>query len=260
MTMKKYNYSFMTIIALIMSIISFSSCKKRSFDELNAEHKAKKSAIEKKLTKKYCYDVTKTALGQKFSRIDTIIITKYSTHANNVGKWDEVSYPSAYIRTDGKVKGIINNQEGTFSYWFETNIKTENIDAKIFDVESMFAKDQDGDYVIAKNGINDDSAEQLKEKKKKSQVDREYAKTLEITIDGIKVSYLSKDDSDGYTVLNYFSDKKLSDNQIRKVGKKIKLKYFYVMFSAKGDNDYAYYLYGEDVIKHRNPNNRHLYN
>lgn len=251
--------SLLAIIAITISIISLEGCKKKSFDELNAEHNAKRNAIEKKLTKRYCYDITKIALGQKFSRIDTIYIIKYSTHANNAGKWTDVSYPTAYVRTDGKVKGRINDQEGTFTYWFETNIDVENIDSKIFQVESMFAEDKDGDHVIAKYGIHDSSAEELKKDKIKKQAGREYAKQYEVTVDGIKVRFLSKDDEPEGSYLNYYSEKKLSDSQIRKVGKKIKMKYFMVKFSAKDDSDYAYYLLNEDIIKHRNPNNRHLY-
>ena len=52
MNMRNFNYTMMTIIVMMMSIILFSSCKK-SFAELNAEHEAKRSAIEKKLTKKF---------------------------------------------------------------------------------------------------------------------------------------------------------------------------------------------------------------
>ena len=165
----------------------------------------------------------------------------------------------AYVRTDGKVKGKIYDQEGTFTYWFETHIDKNDIEAKIFKVESLFAKDKDGDQIIAKYGIHDLSAEEYKKNKQESIERRAYAKQYEVTVDGIKVSFLSKDEEPEGAYLNYYSEKKLSDNQIRKVGKKIKMKYFMVKFSAKDDSDYAYYLLDDDIIKHKNPNNRHLY-
>ena len=257
--MKKKFIYLLAFFALLMSSGTLTSCKhKKSGKELIAEREANRRSIQKELTKKYVYDVTKIALSEKFSKIDTIIITKYDCHPDNIGEWADASY-RAYVRTDGKVIGSINNQEGTFTYWFETHIDKKDIDAKIFNVESMFAEDQDGYHVICKYGIHDYTAEELKKENEKKKAGREYAKQYEVSVDGIKVRYLSKNDEPEGTYLNYYSDKRLSDSQIRRVGKKIKIKYFLVKFSAKGDSDYAYYLFDEDIIKHRNPNNRHLY-
>lgn len=249
MSMRKAINSLLRIIVIMISIISLGSCKKKSFAELNAEHIAKRNAIEKKLTKRYCYDITKMALGQKFSRIDTIIITKYSTHANNDGEWKDVSYPSAYVRTDGKVKGKIYEQEGTFTYWFETNIKTENIDSKLFEVMSMFAKDQDGYHVIYNDGINDYTVEELKKENENVQAGREYAKKMEIIIDGIKVYFCKKSDLGRVTGLYYDSDKKLSSNQMKRAVKKIQIDFDFVEFSLKGKS-YAYYDRGGDYVSY----------
>ena len=248
MNMRNFNYTMMTIIVMMMSIILFSSCKK-SFAELNAEHEAKRSAIEKKLTKKYCYDVTKIALGQKFSRIDTIIITKYSTQANNAGKWDEVSYPSAYVRTDGKVKGKINNQEGIFTYWFETNIETDNIDKKIFNIGSMYAEDKDGYHVVYKYGIFDYDTVRLNKMNSELKAHREFAKKMEQTINGIKVRFVKESDLGGVTGIYYDSDKKLSDAQMKIVAKNVKIYYDYVEFCVKGKS-YAYYDKDGDYVSH----------
>lgn len=257
--MKKFFICFFAFFAVLMSSGTLISCKhKKTGEELIAEHEANRLSIKKKLTKKYAYDVTKIALSEKFSKIDTIIITKYDCHPDNIGEWSEANY-RAYVRTDGKVIGSINNQEGTFTYWFETYIDKENIDAKIFKTESLFAEDKDGDHVIVKYGIHDYSVEELAEEKRKSVEHRAYAKQYDVIVDGIKVRYLSKDDEPEGSYLNFYSEKKLSDSQIRKVGKKIKMKYFLVKFSAKGYSDYAYYILDEDIIKHRNPNNRNLY-
>ena len=257
--MKKVLFYLLFIFAVLMSSGTFTSCKhKKTGKELIAEHEANRLSIKKKLTKQYAYDVTKIVLSEKFSKIDTIIITKYDCHPDNIGKWEDANY-RAYVRTDGKVKGKIYDQEGTFTYWFETHIDKNDIEAKIFKVESLFAKDKDGDQIIAKYGIHDLSAEEYKKNKQESIERRAYAKQYEVTVDGIKVSFLSKDEEPEGAYLNYYSEKKLSDNQIRKVGKKIKMKYFMVMFSPKDDSDYAYYLLDDDIIKHKNPNNRHLY-
>lgn len=257
--MKKVIIYLLAFFAVLMPSGTFTSCRhKKTEKELIAEHEANRQSIKKKLTRKYAYDVTKIALSEKFSIIDTIIITKYDCYPDNFGKWADANY-RAYVSTEGKVKGSINNQEGTFTYWFKTHIDKKDIDSKRFKVESLFAEDQDGYHVIYKSGINDYTAEELKKENEKLQASREYAKQNEVSVDGIKVRYLSKNDEPEGTYLNYYSDKKLSDSQIRKVGKQIKIKYFLVKFSAKGDSDYAYYILDEDIIKHRNPNNRHLY-
>lgn len=256
MIMKKFGFVFM--IALIVACVcSLENCKK-SAKEINAEHEANRSVIKKKLTHSYCYNITKIALGQKFSRIDTIVITKYDARPEQVGKWEDAKY-RAYVRTDGKVKGKIHDQEGTFTYWFETYLNADELDSQFFSVDAMFAEDEEGNHVIFKHGITDYSVAELNKANSERKTRNEIAKQKELNIDGIKIRFVSKDDSDGYTVLNYRTDKRLTDSQIKKVCKKIKEDYFYVMFSAKGDENYAYYLRDDGIIKHRNPNNKHLY-
>lgn len=254
--MKKYGFVFM-ITLITLCAYSLESCKK-SAKEISAEHEANYKAVKKKLTKKYCYQITKNALGQKFSRIDTIIITKYDTDAQNIGKWENAEY-KAHVRTEGKVTGKIIGQEGTFKYSFYTEMFSDELDSPFISDYSLFAEDQDGNYVIYKYGINDYNEAKLKKMNNERKIGLENAKKKELNIDGIKVSFVTEDDSDGYIVLKYRTENRLTDSQIKRVCKKIKEDYFYVMFSAKGDENYAYYLREDGIIKHRNPNNKHLY-
>ena len=86
--MKKVLFYLLFIFAVLMSSGTFTSCKhKKTGKELIAEHEANRLSIKKKLTKQYAYDVTKIVLSEKFSKIDTIIITKYDCHPDNIGKW-----------------------------------------------------------------------------------------------------------------------------------------------------------------------------
>lgn len=231
----------LVIAIIVLSIFAFTGCKKKkSYDELKIERKVKRSAIEKKLTKNYCYDITKIALGKYFSRIDTIIITKYEKYANDTEKLDDVEYKSAYVRTDGKIIGKIRDQEGTFTYWFETDIDVDNLDSKSFQAKNIFAEDQDGYYVICKSGINDSSVAELNQMNSEKKAKREFAKKMEQHIDGITVRFVRKSDLGGVTGLYYDSDKELSNVQMKKVAKNIKEYYDFVEFSKKGKS-YAYY-------------------
>jgi len=247
--MKRVIFYLLAFFAVTMSSGTLTSCKiKKTEKELSAEHEVNRQFIKKKLTKKYAYDVTKIALSEKFSKIDTIIITKYDCHPDNIGRWADANY-RAYVRTDGKVIGRINNQEGTFTYWFETYIDKKDIDPKVFKVQSMFAEDEEGFHVIYKYGRHDYNTQELDKMNSDLKAGREYAKKMEQNISGIQIRFVKTSDLGGVTGLYYDSDKELSNSQMRRVAKNIKVYYDFVEFSVRGKS-YAYYEKEGDYVSH----------
>jgi hypothetical protein len=256
--MNSFKKSVNVILVLIFSVMLCSSLegckKKKSYSELLNECIAIKDSMRKKANDAYVRKVANEILKRNFSQIDTIIVKekRVSIGGDVSSKTETTPLYNVDINAEGKVIGTINGVKDEYVFDLHTNIIREFMESAFSSDYYLTVKDKNGLY----------AASVSRGKKLDIEKDNERLKANaknDVTIDGIKVRYLSKDDSDGFTVLNYYSDKKLSDKQIRKVGKTIKLKYFYVMFSAKDDSNYAYYLIDDDVIKHRNPDNRHLY-
>ena len=250
-----------TLVLIMLATIiccGFESCKKKvNYIELSNEIQAKRQSLKKKVNNTYCYKFTKSILTSHFSQIDTVIMSKESTASVIGGKLNyktaEIGKFYAQIKSKGKVTGTINGKKDVYEYdLFYERIDIDEMDSPFLNDYSLTVKDKDGYYALR---IFDGKKEDIKEMNEKIKSNSQY----DVIVDGIKVSFLSKDDSGGLTSLYYYSDKTLTDGQIKRVAKKIKLKYGYVLFSAKGNSEYAYYLPDEDIIKHRNGNSKMYY-
>lgn len=253
---KNLSAIYVSVFAILICFSIVGCKKKKSYTELQNEVIAIKDSMRKKANNSYVFKASEEILKRNFSQIDTIIITKKRVAIGDRGdinvRTGQLPQFDVDINSEGKVLGTINGVKDEYRFDIHTEIDREFMESAYSSNYYLMVKDINGFYAASVSHGSPQNINELNDKIKTNSKN-------DVTVDGIKVRYLSKDDSDGFTVLNYFSDKKLSDKQIRNVGKKIKLKYFYVMFSSKGDSNYAYYLFDDDVIKHRNPNNRHLY-
>ena len=146
-----------------------------------------------------------------------IIIKEKDVGLREEGRINETTpqLPQYFVNvvSKGKVVGTINGVKDEYNY----NIKTEFIREFL---ESAFSSD----YSLTLKDINDYYvADVIKGNKKdinKLNEEIKYKAQYDVRVDGIKVCFLSKDDSGDYTSLYYYSDKTLSDSQIKKVAKK----------------------------------------
>ena len=253
---KSSSICFVSILALFICFGFIGCKKKKTYAELTNEVISIKNSMRKKANNAYVYKVTDEILKRNFSQIDTIVINKKLVSIGDKGdiNKDTGTLPSfdVDINSEGKVIGTINGVKDEYSFDIHTEIAREFMESAFSSDYSLTVKDQNG-YLAA--SVSRGSKKDIKKMNDIRKEDAQY----DVSVDGIKVHYFSKDDYPEGAYLKYYSEKKLSDNQIRKVGKTIKIKYFLVKFSTKDDSDYAYYLFDEDIIKHRNPNNRHLY-
>lgn len=258
---KKFHFLHTLFFIVFATIIccGFESCKKKKVDYnvLINQRDAKKKALEKKVNKLYCYKITETKLNSHFSQIDTVLMYKES-NALIVGgeislKTGEIGGFYVKVSSKGKVTGTIDGKKGEYDYnFYYHHIDVDEMDSPFLNDYSLFVKDKEGYYVLqVVDGKKDDTQAVNDEIKAMSKKD--------IYVDGIKVKFLSKDDSAGFIDVYYCTDKKLTDNQIRKACKKIKMSYDIAHFKLRtNERDYAYYVYDGSVIKHRSENS-HVY-
>lgn len=210
----------LSVITLSLAVlVMVCNCgKKKSYSELMNECSAiTDSLMRLKSNDAFVLKATNEILKRHFSQIDTIIIKEKDVGLREEGRINETTpqLPQYFVNvvSKGKVVGTINGVKDEYNY----NIKTEFIREFL---ESAFSSD----YSLTLKDINDYYvADVIKGNKKdinKLNEEIKYKAQYDVIVDGIKVCFLSKDDSGDYTSLYYYSDKTLSDSQIKKVAKK----------------------------------------